>query len=96
MPQRIDRKKRYTGSLNRKPKSKSGGIYSCRSIIHRISFSFIAHAVQHTETISLNTDQWVLPETVEYLPSNGQQSKNQSNGEEEGNESDQGQLTMGC
>ena len=91
MPQRIERKKRNSGSLNRKQKSRSGTMFLLISFDRRWNLFFlpVAYFTEQSNTIHIDHTQWVLPETTEYLPTNGHKSNN-DDGEES---SDQGEST---
>ena len=73
MPHRLDRRKCSSALSSRKQKPKSGRKYRITSYLSQY-FSLIgAKVVERTSRIYYTPDQWLLPETEEYLRRNDKQ-----------------------
>jgi len=80
MPQRTTKKKRSTSNQNRKRRSRSGRYYKSNQILcpHKIYC-----LVTNISVLNLNSNQWLLPETKEYLQKNDNKEKPTSDTENE-------------
>lgn len=71
MPQRLDRRNRATtASSHRKYLSKSSETVATRDALFSSHLFLGNSSFQQTNALNLNPDQWLLPETAEYLRNN--------------------------